>query len=354
MARFHKKTDKRVGLGPGSFVFVGSQKEEEPRIRLIDYELEQLTEKEITDSASLKVLISTKTVSWINIDGIHDIDLMKNIASSFEFHPLLVDDILNTGQRPKIVLYDDMIFIVMKMLAYDESSHRIQAEQVSMVFGKNFILTFQEQRGDVFEPVRNRIRRQKGRIRVSGVDYLAYALMDVIVDNYNYIIERMGEMIEELEVSILSDPTPDIMEEINDYKREMIYLRKSIRPIREAVQNMIKSDNDLLHSENIPFYRDLEDHVTHALETVDNYRDMLSDQLNIYNSVVSNRMNDIMKVLTIFAAIFIPLTFIAGVYGTNFEYLPELQYRYSYFVFWGVLLVVGGIMLGYFRRKKWL
>ena len=279
---------------------------------------------------------------------------MRSITASFNLHPLLVDDILNTGQRPKVVEYEDNIYVVLKMLSLDESRNQVEAEQLSMVIGKNYVLTFQERRGDVFDPILARIRRQKGRIRVSGVDYLAYALLDIVADNYIQIIEKIGEVIEELEMSILTDANTEVMELINSYKREMIYLRKSIRPVKEAIQNMIKTEFEFIQAQNLPFFADLDDHVTHAIEAVDSYREMLSDQLNLYNSVIGNRMNDIMKVLTIFAAIFIPLTFIAGIYGTNFEYVPELSYKYSYFIFWGVLILIGGFMVAYFRRKKWL
>ena len=354
MARFYKKRHERVGHGPGSFIFVGQQKEDEPLIRLIDYDERTLAEEEIKNTEDLHGLLDTTSVSWINVDGLHDMDLMRRIASSFNLHPLLVDDILNTGQRPKVIEYEDKIYIVLKMLTFDESQKRINSEQLSLVVGKHYVLTFQERRGDVFDPVRNRIRRQKGRIRGAGVDYLTYALMDIVTDNYIHIIERLGEAIEELEISVLSNPKPEVMEQINTYKREMIYLRKVIRPVKEAVQNMIKSDGGFIQQKNAPFFNDLDDHITHAIEVVDSYREMLSDQLNMYNTVMGNRMNDIMKVLTIFAAIFIPLTFIAGIYGTNFEYVPELSYRYSYFIFWGVLIVIGGIMVGFFRRKKWL
>jgi magnesium transporter len=226
-------------------------------------------------------------------------------------------------------------------------------EQLSMVVADRFVLTFQERSGDVFEPVRERIRRKKSRIRASGTDYLACALMDTVVENYISVIEQIGEKIEDLEEEILSGHDTGVMEKINHFKREINYLRKSIRPAREAIFQLSRLESDLIHEKTLPFFKDLEDLIIHATEAIDTYRDLLTDQLNIHNSVTANRMNDIMKVLTIFAAVFIPLTFIAGIYGTNFEYLPELKYRYSYFVFWGVLIIIAGALLYHFKKKRW-
>jgi magnesium transporter len=240
------------------------------------------------------------------------------------------------------------------MIRYEKEKQMIVNEQLSMVLGDTFLLTFQEQPGDVFEPVRERIRNQKGRIRGAGIDYLAYALLDTVVDNYIFIIEKLGEKIEDIEEEVLEKADSGVMEKINMFKREMNFLRKSIRPAREAIIQLSKLDSELIREQTIPFLKDLQDLITQAAEAIDTYRDMLSDQLNLYNSVISNRMNDIMKVLTIFAAIFIPLTFIAGIYGTNFEYLPELHFKYSYFVFWGVMITVAVVMLLFFKRKKWL
>jgi magnesium transporter len=279
---------------------------------------------------------------------------MKAVGQAFDLHPLLVEDILNTGQRPKFEVFDNCLFMVLKMIRYEKEKQMIVNEQLSLVLGDTFLLTFQEQPGDVFEPVRERIRNQKGRIRGSGIDYLAYALLDTVVDNYIYIIEKLGEKIEDVEEEILEQADHGVMEKINMFKREMNFLRKSIRPAREAIIQLSKLDSELIREQTIPFLKDLQDLITHAAEAIDTYRDMLSDQLNLYNSVISNRMNDIMKVLTIFAAIFIPLTFIAGIYGTNFEYLPELHFKYSYFVFWGVMITVAIVMLLFFKKKRWL
>ncbi len=354
MARFYKKRDESRGLPPGSLVFIGEKKTDQIRIRLIDYDGSELQEDTLQSVAKGADFAKTQTVTWINVDGLHDTNQIKEIGRIFDLHPLLMEDILNTGQRPKMEEFDNYLFIVLKMLRYDEERQMIRAEQLSIVVGKTFLLTFQERPGDVFEPVRERIRKRKGRIRVSGVDYLAYALLDTVVDNYIHIVEKVGEKVEDLEERVLSDPDPSVISEINALKREMAFMRKSTRPAREAITMLSKLDSELIREQTRPFLKDLLDIVSGASEAIDTYRDMLSDQLNIYNSLVANRMNDIMKVLTIFAAIFIPLTFIAGIYGTNFEYLPELHFRYSYFYFWGVLVSVAVGMLYFFKRKGWL
>lgn len=293
-------------------------------------------------------------MTWINVDGLHDLKLMKEIGKIFNIHPLLLEDILNTGQRPKIEEYDNCLFMVLKMLRYDKEKQMILAEQLSMVVGKTYLLTFQERPGNVFEPVRDRIRKQKGRVRITGIDYLSYALLDIVVDNYIHIIERLGEQIEDLEEDIVSHPNNIVMEKINNFKREMNFLRKFIRPVKEAVVKLSKLDSELIDDNTIPFLKDLEDHIIQAVESIDTYGDMLSDQLNIYNTGVNNRLNDIMRILTIFAAIFIPLTFIAGIYGTNFEYLPELHFKYSYFIFCGVMITLAVYMIIFFKKKGWL
>ena len=354
MARFFKKREEIKGLSPGSLIFIGNQKVDNIRIRVIDYDGSQLKEDELKDIAAGAAFKQTNTVTWINIDGLHDHTVMKAIGQTFDLHPLLLEDIMNTGQRPKFEEFENCLFLVLKMLRYDKEKKMIYAEQLSLVLGDTFLLTFQEQPGDVFEPVRERIRKQKARIRASGIDYLAYALLDTVVDNYIFIIERLGEQIEDIEEEVLEKAEPAVMEKINAFRREMNFLRKSVRPAREAIIQLSKLDSDLINDQTVPFLKDLQDLITQASEAIDTYRDMLSDQLNLYNSVVGNRMNDIMKVLTIFAAIFIPLTFIAGIYGTNFEYLPELKFKYSYFFFWGILLSVAGVMLLYFKKKKWL
>lgn len=353
-ARFMKDRNASMGEAPGSLVFIGEKKIENVLRRLIDYDDETLVEETLEHVKDASLFIERPSTTWINVDGLHDADVIRRIGDLFGLHPLLLEDVMNTGQRPKIEEYDNCIFIVVKMVRFDDVAGRVFSEQLSLVLSRKFLLTFQERRGDTFEPVRERIRKSKGRIRSSGCDYLAYALLDTVVDNYIYAIERIGEDIEGLDQTILKDPKPELLEQIIGFKTEINYIRRAVRPAREAIIQLSKLDSELISEPVTPFLKDLLDLATQATDAVDLYREMLSDHLALYNGQVSNRLNDIMRVLTIFAAIFIPLTFIAGIYGTNFEYFPELHFRYAYFVFWGILALIGGSMVIYFRKKGWL
>ncbi len=354
MARFLKNRADSLGKAPGELVFIGNREVEETTIRVIDYDYEKLTEKDIQNIKDTVQYLETDTVTWININGLHDIELIRKLGSSFGLHALVMADIVNTGQRPRMEDYDEYLFWGIKTLRYDDVKGEISSDQISIILGRNVLLSFQERPGDIFEPIRDRIRKQKGRIRRAGIDYLAYAMLDCIVDNYIFIIERLGEKIEEIESEILENPTRKVLERINNYKREMNFLRKAVRPAREFMTQLSRLDSDLIHDDTVPFLKDLLDHANQAVDVIDTYREMLSDHLNIYNTGVSNRLNEIMKVLTIFSAIFIPLTFIAGIYGTNFDVLPELHYPYSYFIMWGVFVAAALAMLRLFKRKHWL
>ena len=353
MARFFKKRSQSKGLAPGQLVFIGEKKVDELQVHLFDYDADHLVDKELAEGLP-KEDIDTPSVSWINVNGLHDTDGIRSIGEVLELHPLLLEDVLNTGQRPKLELYGDVIFIVLKMLRFDKELGLVVAEQLSVVIGKTFVATFQEQPGDVFDPVRNRIRNNQGRIRISGADYLAFALLDTVVDNYVEIVERLGSHVEDVELNVLGDPTPETLAEITRLKREITFIRKAVRPAKEAMLHFAKLDIETIAPTTLPFIKELHDNTIQASDAIEIYREMLSDALGTYNTVVSNKMNDIMKVLTIFSAVFIPLTFIAGIYGTNFEYLPELKYRYSYFIFWGVMVVVAAALLAYFRKRRWL
>jgi magnesium transporter len=354
MARFLKKDATGSRRPPGSVVFVGSQKVEKARVWVMDFTHEQLQEFELAESPLGAHFRKTDTVTWINVDGVHDTDLIVKIGEDFDLHPLVLEDIVHTGQRPKMEEYDEYLFLVVKMLRFDPALEKVTGEQMSMVLGKNFLLTFQEQPSDTFEPVRERIRRQKGRIRGTGVDYLAYALLDTIVDHYIVVIERLGEKIEDIDEEILAGISADLLSKITLYKREMNYIRKSVRPFREMILQLNSLDSELISETTGPFLKDMQGLSLQAVEIIDTYREMLIDHLNIYNTGINNKLNEIMKVLTIFSAIFIPLTFIAGVYGTNFDYLPELHYRYSYGIFWVALIVVALVMIRFFKKKGWL
>lgn len=354
MARFLKSSEESAGSVPGSLVFIGKRKMDNTIIRILDYDPHNITELELEDIAEAEPFARSETVSWIIVYGLHDIETMKKLGKLFNIHPLALEDILNTGQRPKFEEYDDVLFMVLKMLRFVEDSEVVQGDQLSIILGKNFLISFHEYPIDIFKPVRERIRKHRGRIREWGADYLAYALLDTIVDNYIISIEAIGAKIEDLEEEVLDNPSQEVLSSITKYKREINYLRKSIRPARDLIINFAKNDTDLVREQTTPFLKDLQDLILKATEALDSYREMLSDQLDTYNTSVGNRLNEIMKVLTIFAAIFIPLTFIAGIYGTNFEYLPELKFKYSYFVFWGIMIVVAGLMVRFFKRKGWM
>jgi len=352
MARFFK--NKRAALGniPGEPVFIGKKKMETTDIHIIEYNEIELQEYDPKPTGTIHT--TPGHITWVNVNGLHDIDVITHVGKLLNIHPLALEDIVNTGQRPKIEDYDNHLYLVTKMIRYDETLKEVHSEQLSLVLGKDILITFQERPGDVFEPVRDRIRKQKGRIRSMGADYLAYSLLDCVADHYNFVVERMGDQIEDMEDEIRENPQKSLLEKINDYKLEINYLRKIIRPTRECFASLARMDTDLIADSTLPFLKDLLDTVLQVSEITDTYRDMLSDHLDIYNTGINNRLNEIMKVLTIFSAIFIPLTFIAGIYGTNFDFLPELHFKYSYPIFWGVLLIIAGIMLRFFRRKKWL
>ena len=350
-----KKRSHKAGMPPGTPVYIGEKKVDKVRIRILDYDEARIEEKEAKTIEESFPFKETPTVTWINIDGLHQVDIIEKLGAHFGLHPLLLEDIVNTTQRPKMEDYGDYIFVVLKMLYHrDGNDTEMEAEQISLILGSNFVISFQEREGDIFEPVRDRIRKSKGRIRKVGSDYLAYALLDAVVDNYFVILERMGESIEDTEQELATNPNPGTPQLIRKLKNEMIFLRKSIWPLREVVNGLERSESPLIRESTGIYLRDVYDHTIQVIDTVESYRDMISGMIDIYLSSISNKMNAVMKVLTIFASIFIPLTFFAGVYGMNFKFLPELEWHWGYFGFWGVVVLVVVAMVFYFRRKRWL
>ncbi len=355
MPRFIKKTSKKAGMAPGSLVHIGEQKQEKVSITVMDYEGERFAEQVPDDVESVFPLRDAPTTSWINIDGVHDMEVIEKLGQHFLIHPLTLEDAVNTAQRPKIEEFDDYIYVVLKMLRYDQTADRVVAEQVSMVLGHHFLISFQEAEGDVFDAVRERIRKGRGRIRRSGSDYLAYALIDCIVDHYFIVLEQLGERIEALEMQLYDAAgDPDPLQAIFRLKQEMIYLHKQIRPLRETLSRFHKSENSLVQDKNRVFFADVYDHLLQGSEVVDSLRDVLSSLQDLYISMTGQRMNEVMKVLTIIATIFIPITFVAGIYGMNFEVIPELKWRWGYFAVWGLFGAITAGMLVYFKRRKWL
>ncbi|MBE7629264.1 magnesium/cobalt transporter CorA [Tenacibaculum piscium] len=353
MARIIKKKKQDIGLSPDELIFRGEQKTEEILFRVIDFDAQNLTENTTKKVKGLSELQHSDSVTWLNLDGLHNMAVMQEISSVFKFSPLVMAEVLNTDARPRVIEYENCTLISIKMLMLNEKNGKTTVENLSLILTEKLLFSFQEQKGDVFEPVRERIRKQKKRIRTAGTDYLTFALLDIVVDNYLYVLGFLGDKIETLEENLLINPTQNIITEINNYKRELNFLRKNIKPAKEMIFSLAKTDTDFIKENTYIYFKELEDNISQANDATDNYREILSDQLNIYHTTISSKLNDIMRFLTIFSVIFIPLTFIAGIYGTNFEYIPELSYKYSYFIMWGIMLVTAIAMLLFFKNKKW-
>ena len=354
MLKLVTKRSKKAGLPPGSLVFLGEQRVEKATITIIDYDEAEVREQTLESPRNCREYANSKTVTWINVTGLHDTEVLRELGEALDIHPLILEDVLNTGQRPKFEDYGDRLFCVARMLYRGTNGDAVVSEQVSLLLGANYLLTFQEMEGDVFDLIRNRIRTGKGRIRGMACDYLAYALLDAIVDHHFVILEDVGEKIEDLQEAVLGHPEAQTLEAIHQLKRDLIFMRKNLWPLREMVSNLDRSESALLSKELSPYLRDVYQHTIQVLDNVESSRDGLSSVLDIYMTVVSNRMNEVMKVLTVIATIFIPLTFIAGVYGMNFEHMPELKWPMGYAGVWIVMIATAGVMLVFFKRRKWL
>lgn len=352
MARFLKSREKAKGAAPGSLIFIGNQKMESTKIRLFKYSEEDASEEEFDTIENAVNAMDNKQINWLNIDGLHNTEVIQHIGKNFNISPLALENVLNTGQRAKFFEDKESLMLLTKAVYYNPEENKIRVEQISFVLLQNIVISFQEKTGDHFEPVRTRIRNSIGRIRKSSADYLMYALIDSLVDNYLINLEQLGTKIEALEEK-LTEPNKELSNELFQYKTEVSYLRKTIKPLKEVLIRLLRSKTELIHEENIIFYQELFDIEEQSIDAVENYFQMTSDLINLYNTYLSNKVNDVMKVLTIFASIFIPLTFIAGIYGTNFEYVPELQFKNAYFIMWGAMLFVAGTMLYYFKKHKW-
>lgn len=360
MPKSHNIRSKKIGLPPGTLVHLGEKKAEKVKITLTYFESDRFEEKEITSIEESFPYRERTGVLWINIDGLHDVNILEKLGTFFAIHPLVLEDVLNTGQRPKIDFTVNYIFMVLRMLQYYEKEKILDSEQVSIVCGTNFVISFQEKQIDVFDPVRDRIRNNKGKIRKEGADYLFYSLIDMIVDNYFAILEKMEDRIDALENELLTNASRGTLHKIHSLKREILQLRKSIWPLREIINGLIRGDSPLVKENTRIYFRDVYDHTIHIIDTIENFRDIISGMLDIYLSSMSNKLNEIIKVLTIIATIFIPLTFIAGLYGMNFNTntspwnMPELNWYYGYPMLLFLMAVIGIVMLVYFRKKHWL
>ena len=349
-----RRVREQAGQPPGTPLFIGERKMEQAQLSYMRYNENLYEEKEAATPEECAELCRSSDVVWINLVGIHDENLVEELGDISRLHPLTIEDIVNTLQRPKFEDFTSYIFLVLKMHSYPGENGGMDTEQVSLILGKNFVMTFQEKPGDVFDQVRERIRAGRGRIRKSGADYLAYALMDAVVDSYFLILETLGDQIEEVEDLVILEPEPETIQEIHRFKRAMLFMRRTVWPLREEISLLEKSGSELVADSTNIFLRNLYDHTIQVIDTTETYRDIISGMHDTYLSSVSNRMNEVMKVLTIIATIFIPLTFIGGVYGMNFRYMPELEWKYGYFITLGLMLVVAAVMVLYFRRKKWI
>lgn len=353
MARFLHDRKKSSGTIPGSLIHLGTKKIDKPLIRLTNFTKDKLIETEPEKLEDCLPYISKDTVTWISLYGLHDEQMIQKMGELFEIHGLLLEDMLNTDQRPKITETEKLQIIILKTLDYNEQTKELSSNQMSLILDENFLITLQEKEGHYFDPIRERIRKGAGRVRRKEADYLTYVLLDTIIDNYLINIEVLGDIIEKAEGRIFLPNQKGLIQEIYRHKMEINFLRKTIRPVKEIVHHLIENESGFISDDDIKYFRDLNDLIVQATESIEIYQMMLNDQMNIYHASLDNRANEIMKVLTVLSAFFIPLTFLAGVYGMNFENLPELHLHYGYFYFWGVLALITTGMFSYFKWRKW-
>ncbi|MDH4038758.1 MAG: magnesium/cobalt transporter CorA [Candidatus Krumholzibacteria bacterium] len=352
--RLYKRHQAQPGQPPGTLVYDRPPRVDKVSIRVIDYGADACavrTTSEVEDTFRLR---DSDTVSWIDVEGLHDTDLLNRFGSHFGLHPLVLEDILNTHQRPKIEEYDDYLYMVVRMLAPGTNGAELHSEQVSIILARRFVITFQEIPGDVFDPLRKRIDLGKGRVRRMGTDYLVYSIIDTIVDNYFLLLEKIAERIEEIEDSITASPQPEDLSRVHQLRRELVYLRRNIWPLRDVVISLERSETELVSEDARIYIRDLHDHVVQVIESLENFRDVLASLQDLYASSIGQRTNEVIRVLTIISTIFVPLTFLAGVYGMNFDILPELHWRHGYFAFWAVSVVLVASLIAFLRSRRWI
>ncbi len=345
---------KKTGLSPGSLIHVGEVFDHETLITLIHYDKETLEQKNLRSIDEILPYQDKTATTWVHIDGLKNAQLIQQIGRYFKVHSLVLEDILNTQQRSKFEDYGDYLFIVIKSLALKKNDFTIEYEQISLLVFKNFIFTFKEKPTLLFEPIKVRIQNGNGRIRLFGSDYLAYVVIDTIVDGYFVMQDLLDELLETTEDELLIEPSQDILFLIQKIRRELIFIRKSISPVRELLGSLYRSDSSLINPKNYHYFSDVYDHVLRIIESLESSRELICGMFDIYLSSVNNKMSETMKVLTVFASIFIPLTFVAGVYGMNFDYMPELKVRWAYPALWGFFISTTIGLVVYFKRKKWL
>lgn len=352
MARFLKDRQKSQGAAPGSLIFIGQQKIEHPIVHITRYSSDEIKEYTPDSIEEIQASISNDHITWINVAGLHDTEFIAQLGKIFNISPLILEDIVNTDQRPRFSEENEHLYIIAKSFYIDKGDNKVHMEQISIIVGAHYLLTIQETSREYFKDIRKRLIEGKTRIRTLGPDYLCYTLLDTLVDSYIINLEKLGTAIEEEGKNIFLTES-DTIKELYYFKTELSYIRKNVRPFKEISYRFINCDSPIINERTYIYLRDLDDLVLQAQEAIEIYYTMVSDQINLFQTNVSNKVNDVMKVLTIFSTIFIPLTFIAGIYGMNFEYIPELHYRPAYFILWGIMIVITVIMLFYFKRKKW-
>jgi magnesium transporter len=354
MKRFFHKP-RSIGHAPGTLIPRDIIDQQPIELTIIRYGSEQpVEERQIEELSECFPFDPRIPVNWLNIDGSHEVNHLEEIGTRLNIHPLVLEDILNTNQRPKVEDYEEYLFIELNMLSWNHEFSRVDTEQVSMLLGENYLVTFQEHEKDVFDPVRKRIREGKSRLAKGGPDYLAYTLIDTVVDNYFIVLENLGEQIETLEEELVTDPDPGTLHAIHDLKQELIFLRKSVWPLREVISALERGESRMFQETSLIYLRDAYDHIIQIIDTIETFREMASGMLDIYLSSVSNHMNEVMKVLTIISTVFIPLSFVVGLYGMNFKYMPELGWKWGYAMVWAVIILTVTGMILYFRRKRWI
>lgn len=345
---------KQIGLDPGTLIYTGEKEKEPIKFKVFEYDEETFSEVEYQNIERIFQYKQSGKRVWINVDGVHNIEIMEKIQNHFNIHPLAMEDMLHTTQRPKVEEYDNYLFIVLRMFFYNDESRELKNEQVSIILSENYIISFLEDVGDVFDPVRDRIRKAGTKIRKNGVDFLAYSIIDSVVDSYFHILEQIGEEIEELEDRLVLNTQKEDIQLVHRMRRNMILLRKSVWPLREVISSLQRNEHNVIKSSTLIYLRDVYDHIIQIIDTIESYRDMIVGMLDVYLSSTSNKLNEVMKVLTIISTLFIPLTFLAGVYGMNFRRFPELEMDWMYpWGFWLITIVLIIGMLIFFRRKKW-
>ncbi len=355
MATRVRKRSETIGMPPGSLVYVGDKPSGKVAITVEHYTEQDYAEYTETSFQECLVFAKETThVTWIDINGYQQGKDLENLGECFHLHPLVLEDILNSDHRPKVEDFGQYLFIILKMLHHDPKTNEVLTEQISLILGDNYVISLHENDADLFAPVRQRLQNSSGRIRKAKADYLAYALIDLIVDHYFLVLEQLGEVVEDLEEELVKNPGTATLNKIYSLKRNTIMIRRAVWPLREVVNSLERSDSALIEESTVLYLRDVYDHVAITMDSIETYRDILSGILDIYLSSISNRLNEVMKVLTIIATIFIPLTFVAGVYGMNFKYMPELEYHWGFYAcLLGMALVAGG-MLVFFKKKGWL